>query len=467
MKLRLPQGSFVKNILTLSSGTVLASGIQILSSPIISRIYTPADFGLFGTFASILAILNSCSSLGYEYAIVVAKSEWEASGLFWLTIILGTVMSLLVSLLIISVTFFLDIHSIYFFIPACLLFFSWQNSLIYWFTRKSLYQAISTTKIFQSFSNTVLMIGLGLAQIGSVGLALSYTIALVLSCGSQLRFIKKTGLKKTNIESIQAIGLNKTEYFKYTMPAMFLNTTSSNIENLIFINLFAAPQVGAFYFIKRIISIPIGLVSNAIWQVFFKESASLSSTEIAEYLKSKQGLLISITAMPYYSAAFILPDLLAPLLGVQWEPYVNLVYPLILSSHINGVVSCFYLFITLQENKTELIFNAMLIFVKFSSGLISYLITKDFLITLWLMMLAQSIMYIYLGEWNFYKLTGRTKMFVSMYMKNGVLPIIPWIFLMFVASVIFSNLFWLIFVYIALNTAYGLLNYDQLRNLST
>jgi O-antigen/teichoic acid export membrane protein len=47
----------------------LGQAITVLVSPILTRLYTPEDFGVFGVYASILGIVTVVASLRYEYAL--------------------------------------------------------------------------------------------------------------------------------------------------------------------------------------------------------------------------------------------------------------------------------------------------------------------------------------------------------------------------------------------------------------
>ena len=42
-----PKSEFAKNVLTLMTGTTIAQAIPIAISPILTRLYTPEDFGVF------------------------------------------------------------------------------------------------------------------------------------------------------------------------------------------------------------------------------------------------------------------------------------------------------------------------------------------------------------------------------------------------------------------------------------
>ena len=65
------KSDFLKYTLVLVSGTVLAQLIPILLQPILRRIYTPEQFGLFAVYSSIFSMLVVVAAGKYETTIVV------------------------------------------------------------------------------------------------------------------------------------------------------------------------------------------------------------------------------------------------------------------------------------------------------------------------------------------------------------------------------------------------------------
>ena len=84
----LKRSGFSKSLITLLTGTTLAQGITLLISPILSRLFTPHDFGVFGTFLSIVSAIALIASLRYEIAIVLPKKEDVAINLLALAALL-------------------------------------------------------------------------------------------------------------------------------------------------------------------------------------------------------------------------------------------------------------------------------------------------------------------------------------------------------------------------------------------
>ena len=80
--------SFVKGVSALTTGTALAQLILLLVSPILTRIYSPSDFGDLAIFLSILSVISVFVCGRYELAIVLPKNVEEAINVLGLSFFL-------------------------------------------------------------------------------------------------------------------------------------------------------------------------------------------------------------------------------------------------------------------------------------------------------------------------------------------------------------------------------------------
>ena len=84
---------FSRNVLTLMMGTTIAQAIPIAISPVLTRIYTPSDFGLFALFNSLIAVFGVIASGRYELAIMLPKKDEDAINIASLGILISTFFS--------------------------------------------------------------------------------------------------------------------------------------------------------------------------------------------------------------------------------------------------------------------------------------------------------------------------------------------------------------------------------------
>ena len=66
---RLPGGAFARGVVTLASGTAAAQLLTVLALPLITRLYSPADYGTLAVYSSTITLLLVVASLRYEVAI--------------------------------------------------------------------------------------------------------------------------------------------------------------------------------------------------------------------------------------------------------------------------------------------------------------------------------------------------------------------------------------------------------------
>ena len=68
-------------VLTLLAGGVLAQALPLLLGPWLTRLYSPADFGLYHLFAAVAANAAVVACARYEFALPLASSDAEAGAL--------------------------------------------------------------------------------------------------------------------------------------------------------------------------------------------------------------------------------------------------------------------------------------------------------------------------------------------------------------------------------------------------
>ena len=73
--LRIRNSNFGRHVLILTGGTVIARALVVLASPLLTRIYLPADFGVLSVFFSLVTATVTISSLNYEAAIPLPKDN--------------------------------------------------------------------------------------------------------------------------------------------------------------------------------------------------------------------------------------------------------------------------------------------------------------------------------------------------------------------------------------------------------
>src|SRR5215831_10674963 len=92
---RLRGSMFIRNVGILSGGSAVGHLFTLAAAPLLSRIYTPADFGGLGLFSSFLTVMSVAVALRYEVSIISGQDEGEAAHLTFASFLFALPMSIL------------------------------------------------------------------------------------------------------------------------------------------------------------------------------------------------------------------------------------------------------------------------------------------------------------------------------------------------------------------------------------
>jgi O-antigen/teichoic acid export membrane protein len=167
---------FAGNVLKLAGGTALGQGLVVVSTPVITRLYTPEEMGILGIFMAFVGFLGVGDGLRYEMAIVSAKDDREANHHLVATLFFVLPISLLAGLVLWFMIRY-DLLS-YGALPAwsaiavvvALLVTGVFTALRYWHVRQADFTGVSRALVSQGFGRAVVPIALGWGQAGWIGL---------------------------------------------------------------------------------------------------------------------------------------------------------------------------------------------------------------------------------------------------------------------------------------------------------
>ena len=89
----LPKGRLRRAVAVSVTGTAFGQIIVLAASPLLTRLYTPEDFGILGVFSALLGILGIAVCLRYELAIPLAEDDCDVVNLLALSLIVTLLVS--------------------------------------------------------------------------------------------------------------------------------------------------------------------------------------------------------------------------------------------------------------------------------------------------------------------------------------------------------------------------------------
>lgn len=318
-------GDFSRDIFRLGSFTILGQFIGLLIQPVIARLYSPENFGEFGTFMAVTSLIYPLSSLKYNSAIVLANKKEEADNLYYTTILLNIILFIVVTLFFLFVspllTKSLNFHysNISFLLLGVifLLFSLGQLNKDYLNYFKQ-YGRIGSSVLTGRLGGIGYRLTDGFINPKSIGLILSEVFNLflvnLLTFFKVSRLIGKLRDVKLNF-SLQLIKKYK-KFPLYEIPMDFLNFGAKKIPILLLAYYFDYVIVGYFVFAENILLKFVEIISKNIGQVYYKKIAESHDRKNVTILTMKTLFIIGF--FPFVILGFAGKKLFHFVFGEQW-----------------------------------------------------------------------------------------------------------------------------------------------------
>jgi O-antigen/teichoic acid export membrane protein len=401
------KSNLFKNIITLISGTAIAQVVAVLFQLLTRRLFSPEDYGTYAVYFSIISILIIVSTLQLNRAIVLPKTDIEASRLASLGIQLSIIINFVIFLLfILAGKFIMQLLNFpvaykfwFYFIPVHTSVFATFQMLNFWLIRKKEYKASSIAKVIRRTSEGTGQVGFSYILPNS-GLFLGDFFGQVANLSYTGFKSIKSGFKLKMLSVASSIKLLKaySDFPKYSTLPMILNSISLFIP-VFFVNfLFSSKETGQLDISRMILALPLALISNSVYQVILQHVAESykSKESIKGYLLKIMYSLLTLALIGLFLFYF-LNDFIFRLFGNQWEQAIQITVILMFSYSIKFVVSPLSaIFISLNKVKIGALWQVLNFTLLLGLLLIDYTSLLNFIKILVLIELISYSLYLLL-----------------------------------------------------------------------
>lgn len=316
--------SFIHSVTLLVSAGVIGQLVQLVASPIVTRLYNPLDFGVFGVFGAMSAILLMISGLRYELAIPLPRSKVDALVLLVLVLMLngGAVLIAIVLVFfagkaIVQLVGIPELESILWMLPIVLAGAGSYRAFYFWSIRSGAFSSVARTRIGQSVANAALQIGCGYAGLGPGGLVAGQfagTSAGTFRLARLVPFSAVSAVRQTMARRMRVLARRYQRFPKFDVAASLIDELSVQLPNILLAIFFGPAVVGHYMLVDRVVMRPLGLISQSVGQVFYSKSQEY--VFIGSAARRLLVLSFSIGGM------FIIPAIITYLFSIQIFTFV-------------------------------------------------------------------------------------------------------------------------------------------------
>lgn len=319
----------MRGIGVLASGTVIGQLIQILATPILTRLYSPSEFGVLAVFVGLLGPITVVACLRFEMAIPLPKRDGAA----YQVVGLAFCILLLITLITGVVGFWLGNNSLgkiggdslrryYWLLPIAVFLGGLYQLSSMWAIRKKAFGVIAKTRVQQGLGAISTQAGLGLVKFGSLGLilgqVLGQAIGLVRLTDNLLRDYRSNSIS-VNMRGMRWALCRFKRFLKYDSLASLLNTAGAQVPAILFAALFSPAIAGAYLLSVRILSAPITLIGKTLVQALLPNVIEARyQDQLPVMVRRLQRMLTTVSLAPFFIFALLAPLVFGHIFGPKW-----------------------------------------------------------------------------------------------------------------------------------------------------
>ncbi|MGV8847342.1 lipopolysaccharide biosynthesis protein [Tessaracoccus sp.] len=383
------------------SGTAVAQILPIAASPIIARLYSPEELGVYMVFMAFVTGLLTVATWRYDLAIVLPTKVEDARALVRLSNRLSTLTCLVAGLALFlaagPITRALNMPELKIWL-AFVGVVAWSYSQVsifnYWCNRNKNYKLMSMNRIGQSVTTTGTQLGFGAASFGTSGLVISTFLGQLIAAGNLFRKNRREIYGQPTSSLRTMMGEHK-KLPLMNAPTAVLDAIRLQGTQILIGTFFSLAAVGQFGQAWKLLQTPAGLINSSLTQVFFQKMSVTRRGQMLEVVW--KGILRSavVGLIPFALIYFFSPSFFPLIFGDRWALAGRIGAALVPWLYLNFITSpVSMLFIVTRRQGTVFWFGIPFTFMPL---LLLWLQHDDLLTTVtWLSLLMAGLLAIYL-----------------------------------------------------------------------
>jgi len=328
----LPRGDFARNVSILTTGTAVTQVLLAAASPLVTRLYTPSDMGMFAVFGSVVGVCGGLACLRYDAAIPQPRSLEMAVNVLALSLVIlpatGLVATFVVALAGRSIADLLrvpDIAPYLWLVPLSVVLNGAYFAFNSWFVREGGFAIMARTKFIQASTQLGIQLGSGVLAASPWGLCVGSVVGR--SAGVGAFFVRFIGVHRSLLRCVKVSTVVDVagRYWRFPLISSWAATINSigMQAPVLMLTALYGPQVAGWYAVAElIIGLPLGMVSGAVDEVYLGETARLIHVDSASLPRRFKALSLRlvVTLLPMGLVGAALSLWVVPVLfGASWR----------------------------------------------------------------------------------------------------------------------------------------------------
>jgi O-antigen/teichoic acid export membrane protein len=259
----------------LAGAAAIGQALMVAVMPLLTRLYTPSEFGMFAAFSAAMGLVLVISSLRYEQAIPLTRNTQSARSMLMSALIINATTALVALVVLLFAGGEIarrlgtpELAGYLLLLPLAVLGAGSFRALNLWVLRSHNYNLAAQTKLLQSVVNIIIQVAAGFAGFGAIGLIIGHISGFTAGGARMLRgvFVLSAIPPKDHRRRAGVLLKAHVNFPRFDVPASLVDMLGLQLPNLVLLALFGPAVAGAYFLAERMLTAPMGIVSQALAQ---------------------------------------------------------------------------------------------------------------------------------------------------------------------------------------------------------
>ncbi len=323
------------------------------ATPVLTRLYAPADFGVQGAYTACAAVLSVIACLGYQQAIPLPDDDGDAAHLLLLSCCaalgVSAAAALGVAVFAGPIAALLEepaLTAYLWLLPLSVLVTSVLQLVYQVAVRRRALARLARFAVIQSAAGAAVQIGFGQiggSPLGPLGLIGGRLAGQITALASILRLpadLVRAAPGAIRRRELMSLGRRYWRFPAFSGTAGIVTKLTEHLPAVLFLTLFGAAAAGLYVMARRMCLAPIGLIGYSVSDVFGSQVRTAHRDgALGALIYRVYRLMTAVAVPPLAVVAAAGPELFGVVLGAQWRvagEFARLITPFVLLQAIAG-----------------------------------------------------------------------------------------------------------------------------------
>ena len=326
-------GSFARGLTILTSASLLQTLITFAAAPVLSRLFTPEQFGIAGLIQVVAAIPTIAATGQYYLAFGIARNRSETVNVAALSLLLILVITLAMLPPMLALQahpellpdFLVPVAPFFWTVPGLIAAVATLSVCRVWEIRLARYRSMVSNRLLETAGMNAMQIGLGLIGAGALGLILGRLVGIAAAAVHglflMLRPLGWRGLRATSRRRICTAAQRHWRFPAYQLPGQSLGVVAQQLTPILLGALYSLSSVGFYWFANRLLERPGIVFGSNVGRVYFQHAADRrqAGQRVSGLYWKTVALLAAAGVVPFGLVIAFGPELFAFVFGARWE----------------------------------------------------------------------------------------------------------------------------------------------------